>query len=91
MDRPPREAAFSLSAPGAFDEIRAKGARQVEISGYTTAGGVTVERGVREVPEQALEEIVTALGEHRGGAFSSGMDYPRPLQPMGVRLRRPLP
>ncbi|WP_055478581.1 anthranilate synthase component I [Sphaerimonospora mesophila] len=48
----------------------------MEISGYTTAGGVTVERGVREVPEQALEEIVTALGEHRGGAFSSGMDYP---------------
>jgi anthranilate synthase len=48
----------------------------VETSGYTTAGGVAVERGVREVPEEALEEIVTALGERRGGAFSSGMDYP---------------
>ncbi|ETK37612.1 anthranilate synthase component I [Microbispora sp. ATCC PTA-5024] len=48
----------------------------MEISGYTTAGGVAVERGVRPVPEAALEEIVTALGERRGGAFSSGMDYP---------------
>ncbi|MFC0864488.1 anthranilate synthase component I [Sphaerimonospora cavernae] len=48
----------------------------MEISRYTTAGGVTVERGVRDVSEAALEEIVTALGEHRGGAFSSGMDYP---------------
>ncbi|GAA4596698.1 anthranilate synthase [Planotetraspora phitsanulokensis] len=48
----------------------------METSGYTTAGGVAVERGVREVPEEALEEIVTALGERRGGAFSSGMDYP---------------
>ncbi len=28
------------------------------------------------MPEAALEEIVTALGERRGGAFSSGMDYP---------------
>ncbi|MFI6317895.1 anthranilate synthase component I [Nonomuraea sp. NPDC050556] len=48
----------------------------METSGYTTAGGVGVEREVREVPEAALEEIVTALGERRGGAFSSGMDYP---------------
>ncbi|MCT9930282.1 anthranilate synthase component I [Planotetraspora sp. A-T 1434] len=48
----------------------------MEISGYTTAGGVAVERRVREVPEAALEEIVTALTERRGGAFSSGMDYP---------------
>ncbi|WP_431895204.1 anthranilate synthase component I [Nonomuraea sp. bgisy101] len=48
----------------------------METSGYTTAGGVSVEREVREVPEAALEEIVTALGERRGGAFSSGMDYP---------------
>ncbi|GIH48419.1 anthranilate synthase, component I [Microbispora rosea] len=48
----------------------------MEISGYTTAGGIAVERRVREVPEEALEEIVTSLGERRGGAFSSGMDYP---------------
>jgi anthranilate synthase len=48
----------------------------VEISGYTTAGGIAVERRVRDVPEEALEEIVTSLGERRGGAFSSGMDYP---------------
>ncbi|WP_049563309.1 anthranilate synthase component I [Nonomuraea sp. SBT364] len=48
----------------------------METSGYTTAGGVGVEREVREVSEDALEEIVTALGERRGGAFSSGMDYP---------------
>ncbi|MFI7612230.1 anthranilate synthase component I [Nonomuraea terrae] len=45
-------------------------------SGYTTAGGIGVERESREVDEAALEEIVTALGERRGGAFSSGMDYP---------------
>ncbi|MEO3857915.1 anthranilate synthase component I [Acrocarpospora sp. B8E8] len=48
----------------------------MEITRYRTSGGVEVERGVREVSEAALEEIVTALGERRGGAFSSGMDYP---------------
>ncbi|MEU7745287.1 anthranilate synthase component I [Nonomuraea sp. NPDC049158] len=48
----------------------------METSGYTTAGGIGVEREVGQVPEEALEEIVTALGERRGGAFSSGMDYP---------------
>lgn len=48
----------------------------METSGYTTAGGVGVEREENAVPEAALEEIVTALGERRGGAFSSGMDYP---------------
>jgi anthranilate synthase len=48
----------------------------VETSGYTTAGGVGVEREVRQVSEDALEEIVTSLGDRRGGAFSSGMDYP---------------
>ncbi|SEL81283.1 anthranilate synthase component I [Nonomuraea pusilla] len=48
----------------------------METSGYTTAGGIKVEREARDVPEAALEEIVTALGERRGGAFSSGMDYP---------------
>ncbi|MEU4222902.1 anthranilate synthase component I [Nonomuraea sp. NPDC026600] len=48
----------------------------METSGYTTAGGIGVEREVRQVPEEALEEIVTALSERRGGAFSSGMDYP---------------
>ncbi|WP_327582053.1 anthranilate synthase component I [Nonomuraea sp. NBC_00507] len=48
----------------------------METSGYTTAGGIGVEREAREVDETALEEIVTALGERRGGAFSSGMDYP---------------
>ncbi len=48
----------------------------METSGYTTAGGVGVEREVRQVSEDALEEIVTSLGDRRGGAFSSGMDYP---------------
>ncbi|NUP65905.1 MAG: anthranilate synthase component I [Nonomuraea sp.] len=48
----------------------------METSGYTTAGGIGVEREARDVAEEALEEIVTALGERRGGAFSSGMDYP---------------
>jgi anthranilate synthase len=48
----------------------------VETSGYTTAGGIVVERETREVSEEALEQIVTALSERRGGAFSSGMDYP---------------
>ncbi|MFG1707280.1 anthranilate synthase component I [Nonomuraea sp. M3C6] len=48
----------------------------METSGYTTAGGIGVEREAREVDEAALEEIVTALAERRGGAFSSGMDYP---------------
>src|SRR5689334_10384841 len=61
-----------MSAPGHTK----KGAWTVEISGYTTAGGIAVERRVREVAEEALEEIVTSLGERRGGAFSSGMDYP---------------
>ncbi|MBE1581902.1 anthranilate synthase component I [Nonomuraea angiospora] len=48
----------------------------METSGYTTAGGIGVEREAREVDEAALEEIVTSLGHRRGGAFSSGMDYP---------------
>ncbi|TDE36873.1 anthranilate synthase component I [Nonomuraea mesophila] len=48
----------------------------METSGYTTAGGIVVERETREVDEALLEEIVTALGDRRGGAFSSGMDYP---------------
>ncbi|MEO3868122.1 anthranilate synthase component I [Nonomuraea sp. B12E4] len=48
----------------------------METRGYTTAGGIGVEREARDVDEAALEEIVTALGERRGGAFSSGMDYP---------------
>uniref|UniRef100_UPI001CD91A50 anthranilate synthase component I n=1 Tax=Microbispora cellulosiformans TaxID=2614688 RepID=UPI001CD91A50 len=61
-----------MSAPGHTK----KGAWTVEISGYTTAGGIAVERAVREVPEEALEEIITSLAERRGGAFSSGMDYP---------------
>src|SRR5690606_35977389 len=47
-----------------------------ETSGYTTAKGIGVELEVRAVSEDALEEIVTALGERRGGAFSSGVDYP---------------
>ncbi|MFI6503108.1 anthranilate synthase component I [Nonomuraea typhae] len=48
----------------------------METSGYTTPGGVQVACETREVPEAALEEIVSALAERRGGAFSSGMDYP---------------
>ncbi|MEV4084337.1 anthranilate synthase component I, partial [Nonomuraea fuscirosea] len=48
----------------------------MDTSGYTTAGGIGVERETRQVDEAALEEIVTALSERRGGAFSSGMDYP---------------
>ncbi|MDA0637257.1 anthranilate synthase component I [Nonomuraea sp. MCN248] len=48
----------------------------METSGYTTAKGIGVELEVRAVSEDALEEIVTALGDRRGGAFSSGMDYP---------------
>ncbi|WP_113703218.1 anthranilate synthase component I [Nonomuraea lactucae] len=44
--------------------------------GYVTAGGIGVERETRVASEEALEEIVTALGQRRGGAFSSGMDYP---------------
>src|SRR5690349_10826402 len=68
-------AAFLVSAPGAraFDLVKG---HEVETSGYTTAGGIGVEREAREVDEAALEEIVTALGTRRGGAFSSGMDYP---------------
>jgi anthranilate synthase len=53
-----------------------RGEGQVETSGYTTAAGIGVQRVAREVPESALEEIVTALAERRGGAYSSGMDYP---------------
>jgi len=48
----------------------------METSGYTTAGGVGVEVEVRDVPETALEEIVDAVGERRGGVLSSGMEYP---------------
>ena len=48
----------------------------METSGYTTAGGIEVEATACEVPEAALEDVVTTLGERRGGAFSSGMEYP---------------
>ena len=43
--------------------------QEVETSGYTTAGGIGVQRETREVDEAALEEIVTALSERRGGGF----------------------
>jgi anthranilate synthase len=48
----------------------------VETSGYTTAGGIGVEVRTSDVPETVLEEIVSALGERRGGVLSSGMEYP---------------
>ncbi|GLW06564.1 anthranilate synthase component I [Microtetraspora sp. NBRC 13810] len=48
----------------------------MEISGYTTSGGVGVEVATFDVPEKVLEDVVTALGERRGGVLSSGMEYP---------------
>jgi anthranilate synthase len=48
----------------------------VETSGYTTAGGIEVEVAAFDVPETVLEDVVTTLGERRGGVLSSGMEYP---------------
>ncbi|MFD0887807.1 anthranilate synthase component I, partial [Streptosporangium algeriense] len=48
----------------------------METSGYTTAGGIEVEVTASDVPETMLEEVVTTLGERRGGVLSSGMEYP---------------
>ncbi|MCG5213729.1 anthranilate synthase component I [Streptosporangium sp. KLBMP 9127] len=48
----------------------------MEISGYTTAGGIGVEVSTSDVPETVLEEVVSTLGERRGGVLSSGMEYP---------------
>ncbi|MDF5757137.1 anthranilate synthase component I [Spongiactinospora sp. TRM90649] len=48
----------------------------MEVSRYTTGGGVGVEVSTADVPETVFEEIVTALGERRGGVLSSGMEYP---------------
>ncbi|GAA3100542.1 anthranilate synthase component I [Streptosporangium carneum] len=48
----------------------------METSGYTTAGGIEVEVTVSDVPETVLEDVVTTLGERRGGVLSSGMEYP---------------
>ncbi|WP_433541675.1 anthranilate synthase component I [Streptosporangium sandarakinum] len=48
----------------------------METSGYTTAGGIGVEVTTSDVPESMLEDVVTALGERRGGVLSSGMEYP---------------
>ncbi|MEU1732426.1 anthranilate synthase component I [Streptosporangium sp. NPDC020145] len=48
----------------------------METSGYTTAGGIEVEVTASDVPETMLEDVVTTLGERRGGVLSSGMEYP---------------
>ncbi len=48
----------------------------METSGYTTAGGIEVEVTASDVPETVLEDVITTLGERRGGVLSSGMEYP---------------
>ncbi|MCW2880259.1 MAG: anthranilate synthase [Sphaerisporangium sp.] len=48
----------------------------MDTSGYTTAGGIDVEVTTADVPESVLEEVVSSLGERRGGVLSSGMEYP---------------
>ncbi|WP_433379911.1 anthranilate synthase component I [Streptosporangium sp. CA-115845] len=48
----------------------------METSRYTTAGGVGIEVTASDVPETVLEDVVTTLGERRGGVLSSGMEYP---------------
>nr|BFE78931.1 hypothetical protein GCM10020093_015320 [Planobispora longispora] len=48
----------------------------METSGYTTAGGIGVEVATADVPETILDDVVSALGERRGGVLSSGMEYP---------------
>jgi anthranilate synthase len=48
----------------------------VETSGYTTAGGIRVEVATADVPETVLDDVVSTLGERRGGVLSSGMEYP---------------
>ncbi|MET8159629.1 anthranilate synthase component I [Sphaerisporangium sp. NPDC005289] len=48
----------------------------MDTSGYTTAGGIEVEVTTADVPESVLEEVVSSLGERRGGVLSSGMEYP---------------
>ncbi|GGS77049.1 anthranilate synthase component I [Planobispora rosea] len=48
----------------------------METSGYTTAGGIGVEVSTADVPETVLDDVVSALGERRGGVLSSGMEYP---------------
>lgn len=53
-----------------------KGEARVDTSGYTTAGGIEVEVTTADVPESVLEEVVSSLGERRGGVLSSGMEYP---------------
>ena len=77
--------------PLGFMDNRIRGETAVETSGYTTAGGIGVEVAASDVPETVLEEVVTTLGERRGGVLSSGMEYPGPLQPLAPGLRRPLP
>ncbi|MEV6982088.1 anthranilate synthase component I [Sphaerisporangium sp. NPDC051017] len=48
----------------------------METSAYTTAGGIKVEVTTADVPESVLEDVVSSLGERRGGVLSSGMEYP---------------
>ncbi|GGK82623.1 anthranilate synthase component I [Planomonospora parontospora subsp. parontospora] len=48
----------------------------METSGYTTAGGIRVEVATADVPETVLDDVVSTLGERRGGVLSSGMEYP---------------
>ncbi|GII78846.1 anthranilate synthase component I [Sphaerisporangium rufum] len=48
----------------------------MDTSGYTTAGGIDVEVTTSDVAETVLEDVVSSLGERRGGVLSSGMEYP---------------
>ena len=76
--RPQRSSAEPSSAePSSTERSTSEGTRHGE---YVTAGGVRVIRTAVPVdPERksdALNALVAALGERRGGVLSSGMEYP---------------
>ncbi len=45
-------------------------------SEYVTAGGISVTRSVTTFDPDRLSEVTRQIDERRGGAFSSGMEYP---------------
>ncbi|HEX9065584.1 MAG TPA: hypothetical protein VF843_10780, partial [Streptosporangiaceae bacterium] len=45
-------------------------------SRYVTAGGIAVTRTVTPFEPDELVEVTSQADDRRGGAFSSGMEYP---------------
>src|SRR5215472_12025953 len=66
-----RDAEHSLEYPADFGTATPPGATT-----FVTAGGITVTRTATRFDPALLAEVTRGVQERRGGAFSSGMEYP---------------